>query len=110
MSKEDTFKVPCEGCLILPICKYQYPKNAHISFLNSFTKRCSVLRSYLELEDLNIDIYSLNVSTPMSKRKHINVPLANRVIALYEFMEWDYGDTLDTFKILAKGEIPKGER
>jgi len=102
-------KLPCVKCIILGICKGLEPKGIHIStFLNSYLlKRCSIIKYYLELKDLGIDITKCDFSSPISERKYIYQPQSKRILELYKFMNWEDGGSLDQCRIFARGEVPK---
>jgi len=101
--------LPCFNCICLAMCKNKQTgviKNIG-PFLTNLSQHCSLLLDYLTLKDLGLDARDIDVSLPMSKRKHITMPLAKRIIEIVEFMKWDYDLTRD--RLMADGLLPSDE-
>lgn len=93
---------PCVNCITLAICQAPPSAGTHVgTFITALCEKCCMLKSFLRLEDLGIEYPDVS-KVPLKDRMYFNQPLSIRILALYEYMNWDDSD-LEYYKLLAKG-------
>jgi hypothetical protein len=78
--------VPCKNCLLLCMCKNTpFTFNMNVpTFLNALMDKCSLIRDYLRLKDLELVIP--NDYTPMIQKRYYIVPLSTRLKKVCKLM------------------------
>jgi hypothetical protein len=78
--------VPCKNCFLIPMCKNTpFTFNMNVpTFLHALMDKCSLIKDYLKLKDLGLDIPK--DYTPMIERRYYTVPLSTRIKKVCKLM------------------------